>query len=255
MEPGDGLPARCDAIRHAQYLWKGNVLVNDRRSLIVFDVNETLLDIDGLEPLFRQIFLADGRMREWFAQLILYAQSLSMTGNYVPFGQLGAGVLRMLGQIHDVVITAPHVAQLGAMIADLPVHDDVADALHRLQEAGFTLVTLTNSPPATGADPLTKAGLGPLFTRRFTVDTARQFKPASATYQMVTDAMQFAPADSWLIAAHTWDTIGAQSLGWQAALVTRGVNAPLVLDGVPQPTLVAVDLTATADALLQQYTS
>ncbi len=70
--------------------------------LIVFDVNETLLDIDVLDPLFERVFAAKGRMREWFAQLILYSQTLSLTGDYVPFGKLGAGVLRMLGKIHDV---------------------------------------------------------------------------------------------------------------------------------------------------------
>jgi 2-haloacid dehalogenase len=43
----------------------------DKRPLIVFDVNETLLDIEFLEPFFAEIFAAPGRMREWFAQVIL----------------------------------------------------------------------------------------------------------------------------------------------------------------------------------------
>jgi len=35
-----------------------------RRPLIVFDVNETLLDIEFFEPLFTDIFTIPGRMRE-----------------------------------------------------------------------------------------------------------------------------------------------------------------------------------------------
>ncbi len=216
------------------------------RPLIVFDVNETLLDIDVLEPLFERVFATKGRMREWFAQLILYSETLSLTGDYVPFGKLGAGVLRMLGQIHGVAITDAHVRELGGLIANLPVHAEVPAALRRLKDAGFTLVTLTNTPAATGPDTLDKAGLGLMFDRRFTVEPVRRFKPTPATYHMVTDAMGVAPSDTWLIAAHTWDTIGAQSSGWKAALVTRGINAPLVLEGVPQPTLVVRNLTAVA---------
>lgn len=223
------------------------------RPLIVFDVNETLLNIDVLEPLFDRVFTTKGRMREWFAQLILYSETLSLTGNYVPFGTLGAGVLRMLGKIHAVPITDADVHELGGLIATLPVHPDVPAALHRLKDAGFTLVTLTNTPASAGPDPLDKAGLGPLFERRFTIEPVRRFKPTPATYTLVTDTMNVAPSDTWMIAAHTWDTIGAQASGWNAALVTRGINAPLVLDGVPQPTLTGTLLTDVADAIVSRF--
>ena len=44
---------------------------DDHRPLLVFDVNQTLLNIDALQPLFQRIFGQPARMREWFAQLIL----------------------------------------------------------------------------------------------------------------------------------------------------------------------------------------
>jgi 2-haloacid dehalogenase len=219
------------------------------RPLIVFDVNETLLDLNVLEPLFTDIFTTPGRMREWFAQVILYSQTLSLAGPYVPFGKLGGGVLRMLGEIHGIAVTDDHVRQLGALMTDMPVHDDVAAGLAVLKDAGFSIVTLTNSPASVEPHALDRAGLGAMFDRRFTVDTVQRFKPAPATYQLVQDTMASSPDATWLIAAHTWDTIGAQSFGWKAALVTRGVNAPLVLDGIPQPTLVARDVGEAAQAI------
>jgi 2-haloacid dehalogenase len=219
------------------------------RPLIVFDVNETLLDINILEPLFVDMFGAPGRMREWFAQLILYSEALSLAGPYVPFGKLGGGVLRMLGQIHGVAVTDDHVRQLGALMTDMPVHADVAAGLGVLKDAGFSIVTLTNSPNSAGLDVLDRAGLGSMFDERFTVDTVQRFKPTPATYQLIQDTMKATPDTTWLIAAHTWDTIGAQAFGWKAALVTRGVNAPLVLDGIPQPTLVARDVGEAARAI------
>jgi 2-haloacid dehalogenase len=52
-----------------------------------------------------------------------------------------------------------------------------------------------------------------------------------------------------MIAAHVWDTIGAQSAGYSGALITRQGNAPLQLDGLPRPTLVAADLRQLAQQL------
>ncbi|RZT46315.1 2-haloacid dehalogenase [Sphingomonas sp. BK036] len=221
----------------------------NKRPLIVFDVNETLLDIEVLEPLFTNIFTTPGRMREWFAQVILYSEALSLAGPYVAFGKLGVAALQMLGQIHGVAVTDDHVWQLGALMTDMPVHADVAAGLAVLKDAGFSIVTLTNSPNSAGPDVLDRAGLGSMFDHRFTVDTVRCFKPTPATYQLVQDTMAAAPDTTWLIAAHAWDTIGAQAFGWKAALVTRGVNAPLVLDGIPQPTLVAHDVGEAARAI------
>jgi 2-haloacid dehalogenase len=57
------------------------------------------------------------------------------------------------------------------------------------------------------------------------------------------------PAECMMVAAHVWDTIGAQSVGFSAALVTRSGNAPLLADGLPQPTLVVGDLLQLAQEL------
>jgi hypothetical protein len=56
--------------------------------LLVFDVNETLLDIEALAPQLQRIYGDAGVLREWFAQLILYSEAITLTGNYVPFGEL-----------------------------------------------------------------------------------------------------------------------------------------------------------------------
>jgi 2-haloacid dehalogenase len=52
-----------------------------------------------------------------------------------------------------------------------------------------------------------------------------------------------------MVAAHVWDTVGAQRASLGAALITRPRNAPLPLDGLPQPTLVANDLRQLAQQL------
>ena len=44
--------------------------------LIVFDVNETLLDLETMEPTFERIFHDKNAMRLWFANFILYPAAL-----------------------------------------------------------------------------------------------------------------------------------------------------------------------------------
>lgn len=48
--------------------------------LIVFDVNETLLDLESMQPVFTRIFADKSAMRLWFANLILYSAALTVSG-------------------------------------------------------------------------------------------------------------------------------------------------------------------------------
>lgn len=223
------------------------------RPVIVFDVNETLLDIETLTPLFARLFADGAVMREWFAQMVLYSQTLTLAGAYMPFGAIGAGVLRMLGTIKGVAVAESDLAELKRRLLAMPAHGDVRDALERLTEEGFRLATLTNSAPSSEGDPLRAAGLDGFFERRFSVDAVRGFKPAPETYRAVTDGLGIVPRDMCLVAAHVWDTLGAQLFGASAALVLRRGNAVLPLDDVPQPTLVAADMAELADAIIARW--
>ena len=225
-------------------------------TVLVFDVNETLLDIAHLEPLFEDLFGTSDAMREWFAQLILHSGAVTLAGAYAPFGALGAATLRMVGRIRGVDVGDADVAELGERTGALPAHPDAAPALERLAAAGFRLVTLTNSaPPANGPDALERAGLAKHFERRFSVDAVRRFKPAPETYRSVADALGVGLEDTCLVAAHAWDVLGAQALGARGALLTRPGNAVLPLDAIHRPDVVEPDLGALADALIRRRTN
>ena len=222
-------------------------------SVIVFDVNETLLDIDTLKPLFERIF-GDGQiMRDWFAQLILYSEAISLAGLYAPFSVLGAAVLKMVAETRHIVINDEDVAQLRYLLGTMPVHLDVRPGLVLLKQAGFSLVTLTNSAPDPKADPLERAGISDFFEQRFSVDSVKRFKPAPEAYQQVARVMQVQTSAMCLVAAHTWDTLGAQALGCKAALITRPGNAPILVAGFPQPQVVGANLEILARSIIERW--
>ena len=72
--------------------------------LIVFDVNETLLDLQTMEPTFERIFGEKSAMRLWFADLILYSAALTVAGCYVPFTDIGSAVMKMLADTRGIKI-------------------------------------------------------------------------------------------------------------------------------------------------------
>ena len=221
--------------------------------VLVFDVNETLLDIDTLEPLFSRVFGDKRVLREWFAQLVLYSQAITLAGIYVTFSQIAAGALRMLGEIHNVATSDADIEELKSRMRNLPAHSEVPVALQYLREANFRLVTLTNSAPDRQANPLERTGLDRYFERLFSAHSFRKFKPAPETYQGVAEALGVEPTAMCMIAAHTWDTLGAQATGCTAALVTRPGNAALPVQGVHQPDIVAANLALVADEIIKRW--
>jgi 2-haloacid dehalogenase len=220
-------------------------------SVLVFDVNETLIDIEALAPLFGERFGDERVLREWFGQLVMYSMTATLAQHYVDFFTLGQGVLRMLGDIYRVDITDDDVHRLQVQMSTMPAHPDVVEGLTALRDNGFRLVTLTNSPHRSGArTPLENAGLADLFEQQFSVESCRAFKPSPSVYRYACQELGVAPADCMMVAAHVWDTLGAQNVGLSAALVTRPGNPPLPVDGLPQPDLVVSDLRQLAERLV-----
>jgi 2-haloacid dehalogenase len=222
------------------------------RPIIVFDVNETLLDLESLRPTFDRIFHDPAAMRLWFANLITYSEALTLAGVYVPFTDIGAAVLRMLAATRDITISAADADELTNRFATMPPHPEVPAALRRLRDNGFRLFTLTDNTLGIAGRQLEHAGVIDVFERRFSVDeTVKRHKPSPEAYQSVATALGVGPDGACLIACHVWDTIGALAGGWQAGLILREGNAPLGVG--PQPTYIGKVLDTIADQLIERY--
>lgn len=225
-------------------------------SILVFDVNETLIDIESIGPLFQRIFGDANVVREWFNALILYSDATTLSGLYATFFSLGQGLIEMLAKIHGVEIKPSDIDELRTRMLTMKAHPDSAPGLKKLKDAGFRMVTCTNSPPNPNGDsPLEHAGLAHFFERQFSIDEVRSFKPGQSVYHMVATELEVPTSSCCMVAAHVWDTIGAQSAGFAAALVARPGNAPLLVKGLPQPQAVAPDLPGVATQLIKMWRS
>jgi 2-haloacid dehalogenase len=219
--------------------------------LIVFDVNETLLDLETMEPTFQRIFGEKGAMRRWFADLILYSAALTVAGCYVPFTDIGTAVMKMLADTRGIEIGDSDKKELTEKFSTMPPHPEVPAALRKLRDAGFRLFCLTDNLLEVQTRQLAHGGIIDLFERRFSADGVKHHKPSREAYSYVERELGVKSSQLCLIACHTWDTLGAVAAGWEAALIKRVGND--VLGVGPQPQIVGNDLNDVADQLIARH--
>ena len=215
--------------------------------VLVFDVNETLLDLTTLHDPFARAFGDAAPMDEWFARLLHGSLVATLTDSYEDFAWIGRRALDAVASRRGRELReAERRAILGTM-RELPAHPEVPDALSRLRSAGFPLATLTNSSPEMARAQLEHAGILDLFDQVLSVEEVRRYKPAPEPYHLAAERLGVEPSDVRMVAAHDWDVWGAMQAGCAAAYIAR-TAVPFVLGRPPDVT--GPDLSAVADAIL-----
>jgi 2-haloacid dehalogenase len=216
--------------------------------VIAFDVNETLLDLRPLDPLFEEL-LGDASLRaQWFAQMLQVAFVGAITDRYVDFTTAQRAALDMVAERRGVSLTADDADRVVAMMSALPAHPDVAGALTRLSAGPYGLAALTNSPQEVEEAQLAHAGLTDHFDAILSADTVHALKPRREPYELAARTFAVPVADVMLVAAHAWDVAGALAAGCHAAFVARPGMPRNPID--PRPDLAGADLGEIADQIL-----
>lgn len=218
------------------------------RHVLVFDVNETLLDLGALARPFEKVFGDGALFSEWFDQVVQSALLTVVTGPYYDFGQVGRSALNMIAERRGLTLSDEDRDLIVGTMRNLPPHPDVVPAFQMLDEAGFRMAALTNSPPLVADAQLTNAGLASFLERTMSVDAVRSLKPAAKVYRYAAEQLGIEPGAMRLIAAHSWDVAGAMRAGCAAAFVARPGK---VLDRLfPPPDVVAPDLVGVAEQII-----
>ncbi|MBW3546377.1 MAG: haloacid dehalogenase type II, partial [Bacteroidetes bacterium] len=184
--------------------------------VIFFDVNETLLDLEPLKESVSKVL--NGRKELvplWFTTMLQYSLVATVGDQYRDFGAIGAATLQMVAQNHDIILSEDKAREALKPMQSLPPHKDVPQALTKLKEAGFRLVTLTNSSSNGVEAQMTNSGLKRYFERLLSIEDIGMYKPHSRVYHWAARKMGVQPGESMLVAAHGWDIAGAKWAGWQ----------------------------------------
>ncbi len=210
--------------------------------VIIFDVNETLLD---LAPLKTSVGKALGGREEflplWFSTMLHYSLVETLSDNYHSFGEIGTAALMMVAETQGIQLEYDDAkTAIVTPLRSLPPHPDVVEALKALRTEGFKIVSLTNSSAVGVETQFKNAGLTELFDKRYSVDGVKKFKPHPDTYRMVLDDLAVNPEGVLMVAAHAWDLAGAKNVGLQTAFVKRPGNT--LYPNVAKPDYVVSDL-------------
>ncbi len=230
------------------------LLAPRRPDIVVFDSNETLLDLAALDPAFREAFAgvgADGTAarRAWFKQVLELFLTATVTGAYRPFDQLAAAALDMTAeQLGLAAVPAAGRARITAELMTLPLHADVKPALERLRAAEVRVAVLTNSTERAVRAQMEANGVADRFERLLSADAVERYKPDAKAYEYAARKLGVKPKRVLLVAAHGWDCAGALAAGCRAAFVRRPGQA---LDRTAlRPELEVNTLYALADAVV-----
>ena len=217
--------------------------------VIIFDVNETLLD---LEPLKKSVANALGGREElvplWFSQMLHYSLVETLSDHYHGFGEIGTASLMMVAQTQGIALEQEAAREaITIPMSKLPPHPDVIPALQALKAEGYRLISLTNSSQSGMETQLRNAGLTDLFEKRFSVEGVKKFKPHPAPYEMVLKELGVAAENTLMVAAHAWDLVGAKNVGLQTAFVARPQTA--LYSNVAKPDFIVEDLSELVSQL------
>ncbi len=75
------------------------------KDVLVFDLNETLLDMSGLDPEFVRLFDDAGVRKTWFQQVVELFMSATIVGDYRSFDKLTDDALVMVAAQRGTTLT------------------------------------------------------------------------------------------------------------------------------------------------------
>lgn len=192
-----------------------------KKTIILFDINETVLNLCTLRPKFKATFGDKYFTDTWFAML-LHTSTVSMiTGVKTDFSTLSKISLKALATKMGVQLSSEVIADILGGFSNLPAHADIKPALSKLRRAGFLVVAFSNSSLDLITEQIDNAGLNDYFDDIISVEEAGTFKPSPEAYQFVSEKLSHNINQLRLVSTHDWDTHGAMCAGLKAAYISR----------------------------------
>jgi 2-haloacid dehalogenase len=229
---------------------KTQEIENTRPKVLFFDVNETLLDLTTMK---KSVGKALGNRPDllplWFTTMLQYSLVSTVGRQYKDFGVIGAAALQMVAANNNISLSEEEAKEaILPPLRSIPAYPEVKEALSRLKNAGYKLVSFTNSSNIGVETQFKNAGLLDYFEERLSIEDIGKFKPHTDAYDWAARKMGIAPNECLLVAAHGWDIAGALWANWRGAFIGRpGAQLyPLA----PNPEINEVNLKLATDQLI-----
>lgn len=194
----------------------------DRPNVVLFDVLETLINLNPLAARLEEVGQPATTLQPWFLRFQRDAMALTLAGDQAPFEPLARESLRTETRY---TLSERDVEYVVEGFSSLPTFDDAVPALKKLSEAGIAVGCLTVNSPQKTRSFLEGAGLSGYVDHVVTAQEAGIWKPHPDIYRFAARRLHTPIERMALVAVHAWDCHGAKKAGalagWCARLETR----------------------------------
>lgn len=192
-----------------------------KKETILFDINETVLNLSSLQPKFSDTFGNEGALSLWFSLLLHSSTVCIATKVKANFAELSGAMLDSVAVRFGVSLTEDIRTELLTSFASIPPYSDIKPALNKLRSNGFRTVAFSNSSLNLISAQMINAGLVDYFDDIISVEETGSFKPDPNVYKFAAEKLGESVESLRLVATHDWDTHGALSAGLNAAYIDR----------------------------------
>lgn len=217
----------------------------EKPPLIIFDVNETLLDLSSLKESINSAFAEERAADIWFAELLHYSMVETVRDRYNDFSKIAEAVLSMNANKFGLSFSAKDIKNILKPISKLSPYEDVIPALSGLRSKNMELVAFSNGKTQVLEEQLKFAGIDHFFSGKISVDRCQKYKPHPVAYEYVLQELNTPASATLMVAAHGWDIAGAQHVGMRTAFVERPGKTPYPLASPPE--LIIKNLTGLVE--------
>ena len=220
------------------------------RDTILFDINETVLDLGSLKPRFKAALGDESVTATWFSMLLHTSTVCALTDTRTDFATLAGAMLDAMAARRGVELPEELRAGILSSFARMPPYADISPALTKLRNAGYRTVAFTNSSLNLVTTQIDNAGLAECFDDIISVEETGSFKPDPKVYAFAASRTGRPIEALRLVATHDWDTHGALSAGMRAAYIDRSGAPyhPLYL----RPDVVATNMGEVAELIISK---
>ncbi len=190
----------------------------DRPNVVLFDVLETLIDLDPLAARLEEVGQPAIVLQPWFLRFQRDAMALTLAGDTAPFEALARESLRTETKY---TLSERDIEYVIEGFATLPTFDDAAPALKKISEAGVSVGCLTVNNPDKTRRFLEGAGLSGFVDHVVTSQDAGIWKPHPEIYRFAAKRLGTPIERLALVAVHAWDCHGAKRAGAMAGWCSR----------------------------------
>lgn len=215
--------------------------------VIVFDVYETLLDMSEVERRVNALFDSGKAYPFWFELFMQYCFVDACTGQFHDFAAIAKASMQMAASKLGKTIQEESIDDVIELLKHLPVHENVPEILSALNDLGYRIAALTNSPENVVYERMEPTGLISYFEKVFSAEQIKKYKPNPEVYQWAAKKLGVPIGEAMMVSAHGWDIAGAASAGMQTAYLKQGKQMLYPL--APTPTLVCSSLSELAKLL------